>query len=354
VDGIVYAYHADTNAITKDGNPFAAGTGTLDLATTLGGHLTFHFTSGVGFDAGDWHYQSPNNVPNNSLETFHYVIADGDGDQAGADLSITITANDAPHANFDMVLTNFDGVAFNVPEWAFLHNDSDPNGTPIDVTGVLNISDLVVNHTPGVGTNGFITIDDEDTANGGSFDYTITNGTLSDTASVSVSNLNGGGNITGTSAAEILVGDGNSNTFNGAGGGDVILAGAGDDILIGGGGADYMQGDAGADHFRYNATSEGGVFFNQLGADHILDFSAADSIDILTSAFAGAPVDPTAPGVFGSGINNLFGSPTERFHFNTATHTLLYDSNGSDPGGTQVALAVLENSTVNAAQIHMV
>ena len=124
VDGHLYAYNAGTNAITKDGNPFAAGTGTLDLATTLGGHLTFHFTSGVGFDAGDWHYQSPNNVPNNSVETFHYVIADGDGDQAGADLSITITANDAPHANFDMVLTNFDGVAFNVPEWAFLHNNS--------------------------------------------------------------------------------------------------------------------------------------------------------------------------------------------------------------------------------------
>ena len=46
VDGHLYAYNAGTNAITKDGNPFAAGTGTLDLATTLGGHLTFHFTSG--------------------------------------------------------------------------------------------------------------------------------------------------------------------------------------------------------------------------------------------------------------------------------------------------------------------
>ena len=134
-----------------------------------------------------------------------------------------------------MVLTNFDGVAFNVPEWAFLHNDSDPNSTPIDVTGVLNINGLAVSHTPGAGTNGFITIDDEDAANGGSFDYTISNGTLSDTAGVSVSNLNGGGDITGTSASEILVGDGNSNTFNGAGEGDVILAGAGNDTLIGGG-----------------------------------------------------------------------------------------------------------------------
>ena len=98
--------------------------------------MTFHFTSGGTFDAGDWHYVSPSNAASNSHETFHYVIADGDGDQAGADLSITVTTNDAPHANFDMVLTNFDGVAFNVPEWAFLHNDSDPNGALIDVTGV--------------------------------------------------------------------------------------------------------------------------------------------------------------------------------------------------------------------------
>ena len=208
-------------------------------------------------------------------------------------------------------------------------------------------------------TNGFITIDDEDTANGGSFDYTISNGTLSDTASVSVSNLNGGGNITGTSAAEILVGDDNGNTFNGAGGGDVILAGAGNDTLIGGGGADHMQGDGGADHFRYNATSEGGVSFNQLGADHILDFSAADSIYILASAFGGGLVAGTGrnrASVIGSSADNTFGGSTERFHFNTATNTTLYDLNGSAAFGTQVALAVLENGgTVGAAQnLHMV
>jgi hypothetical protein len=33
---------------------------------------------------------------------------------------------------------------------------------------------------------------------------------------------------------------------------------------------------------------------------------------------------------------------------------LLYDSNGSDPGGTQVALAVIENGSPDAAHIHIV
>ena len=116
-----------------------------------------------------------------------------------------------------------------------------------------------------------------------------------------------------------------------------------------------MQGDTGADHFRYNATSEGGTIINQLGADHILDFNMAegDSIDVLAAAFGVA--GPDATGIFGSSADNTFGLPTERFHFNTATHTLLYDSNGSTAGGTQVSLAVLENGgTVDASHIHIV
>ena len=80
---------------------------------------------------------------------------------------------------------------------------------------------------------------------------------------------------------------------------------------------------------------------------HIVGAPATDQ-DIV------AGTDATGPGVFGSSANNTFGSATERFHFNTATNTLMYDSNGSTAGGTQVALAVLENSTVGAAQIHMV
>jgi len=40
---------------------------------------------------------------------------------------------------------------------------------------------------------------------------------------------------------------------------------------------------------------------------------------------------------------------------NVSISTLLYDSNGSDAGGTQVALAHLENGgPVDAAHIHMV
>jgi len=38
-----------------------------------------------------------------------------------------------------------------------------------------------LSHTPGAGTNGFVTIQDGNNADGGSFDYTISNGTLTAT-----------------------------------------------------------------------------------------------------------------------------------------------------------------------------
>jgi Ca2+-binding RTX toxin-like protein len=209
-----------------------------------------------------------------------------------------------------------------------------------------------LSHTAGAGTNGTINIDDNGGgSDGNTFTYTATDGSLvGNSATVTVDNKSAGSNLTGTANDDILVGDSGGSTFTGNGGNDVIIAGGGNDTLIGGTGADVLSGGAGADHFRYNATNE--------GTDHILDFSAVegDSIDILASAFANVPAAGNdATGVFGSSASDTFGSGTERFHYNTATHTLLYDSNGSTSGGTQVALAVLENgSALNAQNIHMV
>jgi hypothetical protein len=157
--------------------------------------------------------------------------------------------------------------------------------------------------------------------------------------------------LTGDGTINFLAGGGDNDTLTGLGGNDTLLGGDGSDTLIGGAGADTLVGGLGADHFRYTATTD--------GTDHIRDFStiAGDSIDILVSAFTGAGlvVGTDATGIFGSDATDTFGSTTERFHFNTATHTLLYDSNGSAAGGTQVTLAVLENGgAVDAQHIHMV
>ncbi len=99
---------------------------------------------------------------------------------------------------------------------------------------------------------------------------------------------------------------------------------------------------------------------SQAGADHIRDFSivAGDVIELsIAGGFnaVGLVAGGDATGHFGGSANDTFASSSEYFHFNTATGTLLYDSNGSTAGGTQVALAILENGgTVDAAHIHMI
>ncbi len=140
-------------------------------------------------------------------------------------------------------------------------------------------------------------------------------------------------------------------------GNDTFSGGAGGDTLTGGQGSDILTGGGGADHFKYISTSDGGTITNQAGADHILDFNAAqgDVIDILGSAFGGLTAGANVAAIFGSSANDTFSSPTERFHYDTATHTLLYDSNGSASGGTQAALAVFDNHAIVAAtNIHVV
>jgi hypothetical protein len=333
VDGHIYAYDSVTNTISKDGLAFAAG-GTLEIDTALTGDLTFHFVDSVGFAAGDWQYKSPANLNANMVETFHYVIADGDGDQAGADLAVTIYAtNQAPVAGDDAIITNISGsgAAIGIPDLALLLNDTDPNGPTLSISSVGSAGGDSVSHL------GLTTTFTDNSTNGGSFDYTLQDlgsPNLTDTGHVTVDRAQAGeSQLDGTSANEILIG-----------------RAAAADTLIGGLGNDVLYGNTGADHFRYNAPNE--------GLDHILDFNMAegDVIDILASAFGGGLTAGTdATGMFGSSVNNDFGSVNERFHLNTLTHTLLYDSNGSAGGGTQVALAVLENNgSVDAAHIHMV
>jgi hypothetical protein len=135
----------------------------------------------------------------------------------------------------------------------------------------------------------------------------------------------------------------------GEGGDDYLVGSNGNDTLVGGLGTDILQGGAGADHFLYNTASE--------GLDHILDFndSEGDTIDILASAFGGGLTAGTdASGIFNSSANANFTSSAERFHFDTTSHTLYYDADGS--GGTaSVALATFDNdATVQAHNVHLV
>ena len=180
-------------------------------------------------------FEAPTDNGTNNVYNVNVRASDGTNTDTQA-ISVTVTnaANEPPLAVADHVISNFGGTTYSVPEWAFLSNDSDPDGNAIDVNSVTNGSGLTsVGHAAGVGTNGTIDINDNSNgSDGNTFTYNDTDGLLvGNSATVTVDNKNGG-DLTGTANADILVGDDNGNTFNGLGGNDIILAGGGNDTII--------------------------------------------------------------------------------------------------------------------------
>ena len=93
------------------------------------------------------------------------------------------------------------------------------------------------------------------------------------------------------------------------------------------------------------------------GTDTIADFNSGqvDVIDILVSAFGGGLTTGTDPAtVFASSANSTFGSATERFHYNTATGTLLYDADGNGAGAAVTLATFTGLPALTAADLHFI
>ena len=147
----------------------------------------------------------------------------------------------------------------------------------------------------------------------------------------------------------VIVGNANANTMVGTsaimfglGSNDTISSNGGNNVMIGGAGNDALLGGAGNDQFVFNATSE--------GLDQIYNFHAGDLIDFAAAGFGlhlaagGANTGVLDASHF---VANATGPTTtaQEFWFNTSTHTLYFDANGSAPGG-QTAIAHLQNTYV--------
>jgi T1SS-143 domain-containing protein len=282
-------------------------------------------------------FEAPGDAGTNNMYDIVVHANDGVNDTIKA-VAISVTnVDEAPVAQPDSVITNINDPSGNasetisIPISALLFNDSDPEGLPLTITSVTESQNNFA-----VSING-AEIDAVDRTGGGTFTYTLntTPAGATDTADVTIDrSQQGQSQLDGTAANEILIGrDGAADT------------------LVGGGGIDFLVGGTGADHFRLNALSEGG--------DHILDFSIAegDFLDIALAGFTGAGLavgSPTAA-QFGSSATDTFGSAAERFHFNTATHTLLYDADGTGGGSAATVLAILDNGVnIAATNIHIV
>jgi Ca2+-binding RTX toxin-like protein len=192
------------------------------------------------------------------------------------------------------------------------------NAVTINGSGLTGANGIVV-----VGTN----LGGADTITGGAGNDTIDGGAGNDT-------------ITGGAGADTLIGGLGADTING---------GAGNDTITGGAGADILTGGLGADTFVFNAPTE--------GADQISDFNSAegDLIDISVAAFGAGLTTGTDPSsVFGSSADSTFASTTEHFHYNTTTHTLLYDADGNGPGVAQVLATFTNAATLAASDLNFI
>ena len=116
----------------------------------------------------------------NGSDSFNYTINDGNGNTDTATVSITIDAvNDNPVANDDTSVTNEDNaVVINL-----ISNDTDIDGDALTVNSINQPANgIVVNNGNGTATytpaSGFFGVD--------TFSYTITDGSLTDSANVSV------------------------------------------------------------------------------------------------------------------------------------------------------------------------
>lgn len=308
--GRTYNYNSATGALTATGT--STSTYTYDSTQHV---ITITTSSGakmvLDLDTGDYSYQA-GNAGSSYQEQLSFSVKDKDGDIVSVPSKVLqiyqISAMD------DNILTNDTDGTLSIPAAVLMANDVHSATTVISSsTGVDGLN--ATGTDPVVVTN----------ASGeGIFKYTLTEGSVNDTAIVDVTTVSGT-TINGTVMNDTLIGkDGQADTLNG---------GAGNDVLYGGTGNDTLTGGAGADKF---------VFASALNAssnvDRILDFvSGTDKIvldnNIFTGFSAGASLTSST---FVSGTSPVAGTTNPTVLYNTGTGALSFDADGSGAGGAVV------------------
>ena len=155
-------------------------------------------------------------------------------------------------------------------------------GDPLSITAVSGATNgtavLNNNGTPGNSADDFIVFTPTTGFSGnGSFDYTLSDGSLTDIGNVTVAvgtNLSGGNAddlLDGTAGNDNLSGGNGKDTLNGSAGNDTLNGGNSADKLTGGTGNDILTGGSASDTLPYFAASH--------GTDTITDFS--DGLDYI-------------------------------------------------------------------------
>jgi Ca2+-binding RTX toxin-like protein len=171
--------------------------------------------------------------------------------------------------------------------------------------------------------------------------------TVTTAINVNASALTAGIDLTGNAGANTLTGGSGNDRLNGNGGNDALAGGMGNDTvfgglgndtltggtghdrLSGGVGRDVLSGGDGADVFIFDATLNAAT-----NVDAILDFNVVDdAIELENAIFTALGV---SEGTLASGsfrVGSAAADSDDIIIYNSATGSLIYDSNGNVAGG---------------------
>jgi len=141
-------FGADGGVISAVNGATDASDGLVDgiiHATTTYGDIVVYTTKQGKHSIGEYHYtlDSAKTVPVNDnlltvIDTISYVLTDNDGSQDSADVSITVTLNQAPTAVDDSGATDENVVLNVLAASSVLANDTDPNNNDTKIVSAVN------------------------------------------------------------------------------------------------------------------------------------------------------------------------------------------------------------------------
>ncbi|MEO1792325.1 MAG: cadherin-like domain-containing protein, partial [Cyanobacteria bacterium J06629_19] len=243
-------------------------------------------TSGGLVDNSDGTFTFTPTADFNGTVDLVYDVTDGSIALIGQALSFEVTpVNDAPISAEDSVATDFETMLIIEPG-DLLANDSDIDSTDLSITAVSNV------------INGSVTLDDNGTATdttddlilftpsagfsgNASFSYTLSDGSLTttETVTVSVADASTGSGTTrqGSNRNDVLTGTTGNDTLRGRNRNDILDGLTGDDILTGDNGNDQLFGGFGNDQLSGGNGND--VLLGSLGDDQLSGGNGKDVLD---------------------------------------------------------------------------